>query len=258
MIETRQPRIETAREIVDGEIDAVSAEQRAFADFGARLADLEHTVRTTPGPTLAAGSGGLSTLARTDGASAGGLRQVRSAYRDTVMAVPHYEAEYDDSLAENVATEFGSELARCVATGNDLTPMTYEALVEETEQARLERARFLAALRRERASLRRIESALNDAERRAVAVADRVNGASTPETIDAVDEELRDLERRCDDLSTQRQETIHHRTVSNLSGIGDGSLSQYLYANRDSRFPALADVADCIETIQNLRQYCLR
>ncbi|MFC6726651.1 hypothetical protein ACFQE1_20230, partial [Halobium palmae] len=46
-----------------------------------------------------------------------GLREVRAAYRDTVMGMAHYDDEYGEPLATNMAAEFSEELAGAVADG---------------------------------------------------------------------------------------------------------------------------------------------
>ncbi len=94
------------------------------------------------------------------------LRAVREAYRETVMAVPHLEAEYDDSLEANLSMEFGPELGTQIATGTRLTAQLYEALLTASEGARDEREMMLPALERERESLQSVQATLDDCERR--------------------------------------------------------------------------------------------
>jgi hypothetical protein len=256
MIETKQPRIAAAIEALEAEQRIVSAEKRAFEAFRARLSNLDCTTPSTNAP--AATAAGPSTLVDTGGAPSEALRRIRVAYRETVMDVPHYESEYGDSLVENLTAEFGSDVARCLVAGTGLTPILYEGLLDAAEQATTERRRFLAVLRRERESLQRIETELDDCERRAVELIDRISTASESGTLGRLDGELADLERQCESLSSRRQETIHGRSFTAFSGVDDGSLSGYLYEDCETSFPALADISRCVETIRHARRRCLR
>ncbi|MFB6155082.1 MAG: hypothetical protein ABEJ22_04245 [Haloferacaceae archaeon] len=260
MVEVRQLRIESALETVHREIDAALTEKRAFTDFLARLEALEprEGPNQTPVAASATGDGGLSTLTGIGDVATDDLRAVRTAYRETVMSVPHYESDYDDTLAENVRAEFGGELARYVTGGGGLTPVVYGALREESERARTERVRFLAVLRRERESLQQAEATLNECERRAVELADRLDEGTSTGALEAAGEELRELERRCGAVSEARQETIHTRSVTRLSGVDGDSLTGYLYSSCDSTCPVLADVAQCLGTVRYLRRRTLR
>ncbi|MFB6131273.1 MAG: hypothetical protein ABEJ28_10680 [Salinigranum sp.] len=274
MIETRQPRIETALGIVDEESDVLSAEKRAFEDFLARLVEGDGTSLRATGTVHAMGGSGAATggwSASTGGGTAGTaalavadappskvLERIRTAYRETVMSVPHYETDYGDSLFENLAAEFGRDLARQVTRGPSVTPVLYEALVDGTKRARAERTRFLAALRRERESLERTRDELNDCETEAIRLGDRIAGSGWSDELGAIDRELEALERRCESISRRRQQLLHSRPITNLAGVGTGGLSQYLYGECETTCPALADVSDCVETIRLLRRRCLR
>jgi len=51
-------------------------------------------------------------------AGGSGLVAVRDAYQETVMSVPHYEIEYDDTYQRSVAEECGPELAYALTRGS--------------------------------------------------------------------------------------------------------------------------------------------
>jgi hypothetical protein len=241
-------RIEAALAVVAEETDIVGAERRAFESFLDRLADCEPATRPAGGTGSLAHSGATSTLVG-QSTTSGGTRQVRTAYRETVMAVPHYESEYDDSLAESMLTEFGDDLASYVVSGTDLSPPVYERLVAAAERAVEERETFLAALQRERASLEHARDELAEIRERAGLDDGTADGPdATPPRSDG---ELRDLESRCESLSVRRQERIHSRSVAGISGIAEDSLTTYLYADLEATCPTLVSIA---ETMTGLRQ----
>jgi hypothetical protein len=260
MIEATQPHVERAISTVEAEIDVVTTERDAFRAFLARLHDIRPATSTTttasPGPEPSVPSGTVIQAVQDDTAT-DGLAAVRSAYRETVMDTPHYEREYGDTLAESLETETSTALAEHVTRGGRLRPTVRDAFVEAAEQASDDRRRFLSTLRRERDSLEAIASELNEIEREVFSLQRDISGASS-EQLAAIDQRLQALERRGAELARQRQELIHNRQGPVLSGIDGTSLVEYLYGEMETRCPALADAADCLDVIRNHRQRCLR
>jgi hypothetical protein len=256
MVRTRQPTIDCATALVDEEIELVEREQEAFERF---LARVRETGAMGPGAVRGEGTGGSTLLAAAETRPSERLRAVRTAYRETVMAVPHYEREYGDTLQGSVAAELGETLAGHVADGQVLTPALYDALVEASERARDDRGDFLRHLDQERESLREVGAELNEIESRLAELARRVDDAPRSTHLGQLDETLAGLERQCTDLANRRQATIHGRSVRKIAGLEGASLLQYLYASRiETVTPVLSDVAACLETIRHQRKRCLR
>lgn len=256
MVQTKQPTIERARTVVGEEIELVSAELDAFEQFLSRLGDVQ--VDDAPTGGASRGGHGTATLVVGDAGPADELAAIRSAYRETVMDVPHFEDEYDETLRENLAAETGDLLAYRVAEGGTLTPTVYGALREACEGCRDDREDFLGQLERERDSLREVEAELNDIETRVVELQGRLSEASESTEFASVDAELQAIERRCTDLANRRQEVIHNRAARVLSGVDDASLVGYLYGELETVTPALTDVGSCLELVRHCRKRCLR
>lgn len=253
MIETRQPRTERAIETVENEVERTEAERRAFARFLAALREIgpaTATTRTAPG-------GGSVARASVGRGPDDSLRRVRAAYRETVMDVPHFTADYDDTLAENLTVEFGPELATAVVDARTLTPVAHDGLVAGAENARRERERFLDLLRRERQSLGEVRRTLNDVEARAVDIGSGLEEVTASVRLGQLEDRLVSLESECERLSDERQRLLHRRAEPQLSGVGEESLSEFLYGESETRYPALRDVTACLDTIRNYRERCL-
>lgn len=256
MVRTTQPTIERARDRLEEEIELVDRELAAFRRFVARLHEMSGE-RPTPGGTNAGGGPALATVRESTPSE--GLRAVRAAYRETVMAVAHYDREYGDTLAESLAAELGETLAGHVVDGRVLTPRLYEALRAASERARDDRGDFLRHLEQEQESLCEVATELNEIESRLVELEARIGRAPTSAHLGEVDDALGALEARCTDLANRRQATIHGRSVAKISGVEGASLVQYLYADRLATVtPALSDLADCLDAIRNQRTRCLR
>jgi hypothetical protein len=257
MVDTRHPHIDRALEIIGEEMEIAAAEQRAFEQFRSRLSSIDpssppdkSTTTTTGGMTMSVG--GVDT-----GSSAESLEQVRTAYLETVMSVPHFESEYDDTLRENATVEFGADLASQLADGRRLTRTLRKALLAATESATEEREMYEQNLRQERESLHTIRATLADCERQVHALGDVAGADSRGGSFTDLDARFAELEAECDELAATRQRVIHGRRSPRLSGIDGVSLSTRLYGDLETTFPGLASITRCLETIRRKRRRCL-
>ncbi|ELZ27575.1 hypothetical protein C475_06635 [Halosimplex carlsbadense 2-9-1] len=261
MTDTPPERIADAVGTVDREIEYITDERAAFDRFRARLSKVEPwRPAESDGSAMAAGLGGggpALAATRSEPRAGAGLRTVRTAYRETVMAVPHFEAEYDDTLRANVAAEWGADVAAQVVDGTRLTPPLYRALAAAADRAVDERSRFRRSLERERDSLTAVGDDLAACQRELDEIAAELDGADS-ERLTRLDEGLADAESTCADLADERQRLVHGRPAVPLSGVDGVSLVSFLYGDRERRCPALAAVAGCLERVRDLRTRCLQ
>lgn len=254
MTETTQPTIDRALECIDREWAILETERDAFQALLRRVSRIQ---ADAPGSVDASAGGPIAVSTPAARRPSGTLPELRAAYRETVMAVPHYDSEYGESLAENLAAECGHSLAAHLVDGEILTPTVYDAFVAACKRARHERDRTLQHVERERNSIRRHRSELDEIESAVVEAGERIESVSDTRTRSRIDETLATLEARCGDVATARQEWIHDRSVTDVDGIELG-LFAYLYADIETRTPVLADVASCLRTIRHHRSRCLR
>ena len=185
------------------------------------------------------------------------LRAAREAYRETVMATPHYDREYGESLREHVAAEFGSSVATQFADGQALTPLLRRSLRGGSAEAIRQRAELLKSLASERRSLRRCRDAVVDAQDRLDAVHGRLDEDPDTATLCEIDDRLATLESECERVLTRRQRQINNRSGILLTDDAT-SFAEYLYGDLDSCFPVLTAATECIETIRTCRIRSLR
>ncbi|WP_436922969.1 DUF7260 family protein [Halosimplex amylolyticum] len=251
--------LRTAIDVVDREIQYATDERAAFDRFRARLSNVDPT---PPSVTCSTAGAGVATIpaavsTRGDPGQAAPLRAVRTAYRDTVMDVPHYEAEYGDTLRASLASEFCPEVATQVVDGRQLTRPLYRTLWGGSESASDDRERFRRALERERESLLQVDGALADCDRRLAEIEAQLDCASS-ERLSRLDDRLADFEATCADLADERQALVHGRPDVHLSGVAGTSLVTFLYGGFETRCPALSAVADRLRRIRDDRARCLR
>lgn len=237
-------RLPEATATVREERTRTEAERDAFKQFAQLIAATDPTEPRLERPpvrprqadrgAVAVATGGSSAASSNDS-----LQEVRDAYRETVMATAHYEEEYAESLEENVAAEFGPEIARAVTDGGTVTPQLRDRLLECGLRASKERALFLQTLEEERESVADARRTLRDVHERVEAVEESLHRRSVRELVEAW-RRLEEAEETCTAVLVERQSRLH--------AMADRrpplSLQAYLYAAQPWTFPVLNDGLD--------------
>jgi hypothetical protein len=247
-----------ARAAVDGERRRCADERAAFRAFRRRLAG-----QRFGGESGARGDGrpvtpGVRTVDGAREKADASVRRMRETYRETVMAVPHYDEEYGETLAENLAAEFGPDLAAAVAGAATLTPGLREALVATADAACNERDELVALLDRELASVSTATEKLGGVRCRLAAFEPRALVAAGFDDLRERYDEAGKLRRHVDDLAADRQATLadHRRTFAGADETV--SVVEFLYADTDRTYPVLSAVAVTREQVDAAERRVLR
>jgi hypothetical protein len=255
--------IDDARAAVRVERRRTVDEREAFRAFRGRVKSIPTETASASGSPAAAdpsgfggpaGAPGIAADAGVGGPAAppgSGLAAVRDAYAETVMSVPHYEEEYDDTYERSVLAEFGPELATALTRSSGYHPGYETALRDAVDDAIEERERLVERLRVEAESLDRAGSRLA-AIRREIASLD----AAVPEggfgSLDACRSRAGVLLEDCDRIAARRQREIaeHERELR----LGDGAvdLPTYLYRSTAATYPVLASIGSIGDGLDRL------
>jgi hypothetical protein len=133
MARTFQPHIREAKSVVGEELDIISSERDAFQRFLKRLDNIEPQAGQTHHPLTPSADVSIVPSERTKSVN-DTVGKIRNAYSETVMAVPHYSTEYDDSIHRSMAVEFGAPIVEYMSE-NDNPP----DVILSTSQSRLVR-----------------------------------------------------------------------------------------------------------------------
>ena len=204
--------------------------------------------RATVGPGSAPGSA--------PGLGGAGIATVETAYRATVMDVPHYEEEYDEPFETHLGAEFGGDVARAIRHEDALTPQLQTVLVTKAHEARDVRDDLVASIDEEERSIRSAQQTLGDVEDSLVSMAARPITDRSYDELLATYDRLDGLETRCQDYLTERQHQIHDQPF-NRGGVQENapdSLQEYLYGPLSVSYPVLADGANLIDQIRTARR----
>ena len=227
--------VRAAREAIRAEYEAIVAEQDALSAFTSRVKQL-----ATAGPTSTLDGGGVGVVGAANGQSRG-MEQIRTAYRETVMDVEHFEHDYGESLPVNLANEFGDGVAGAVVANDALSPQVKRAVIASAEESRTRRERYLDTLDTERERLAEAGEMLEDAADRCATVdGDRLRRRS----FDDLQERFERLEEGRESLEaalSRRQEQIREGVTFGWQRRDSESVYRYLYSELDVTYPVLAD-----------------
>jgi len=178
------------------------------------------------------------------------LETIRNRYHETVMSVPHYEEDYDETLRENMTAEFSHDTATAVVEGIQCSPQLQQLLVTQARNASQRRANLLESVENERDSLtnayrqlREVSTIQKDGK--------SLNQQSFTELVE-YDEELRTCIEDCEQVLTERQQELH-QPARRLART-DQRFYQYLYETIDVKFPVLDAALSKIQDLRNRRQ----
>jgi Rad3-related DNA helicase len=180
-----------------------------------------------------------------------------TAYRETVMAVPHYDEEYGDSLAESLSVEFGSTIAYQLTNGKALTGATRTAILDAARECRDRRQRLLQVVDAEQESLEDASERLTAIEREYLDVKDQINEETRSSILSDLDDQLETLEQRCLDLVEHRQERIREESIAFRHGA-DMTILGFLYEETGAGPPVVRTAGNILSRVRETRERCLR
>lgn len=246
-------QIEAAVTALEDERERLEDEQAAFTQFHKHIANMDVHAPATSTATAGVTNAIMGTATVTT--SSAQLEQVRDAYSETVMSVPHYEEDYNLSLDDDLAEEFGSELASALATADSLTPPLQGTLLTGSHQASESRSVLLDTLDREAENLHNMSKTLEEMKTVLMELNQRPVATWSKEKLTAGYERLSDLEAQCDSLAAERQAELHSQRIRGPKHT-DEELNEYLYDSLSVTYPILADLAGFTSLLHTARQ-CL-
>lgn len=253
--------LDEARDALRVERRRIVDEREAFRTLRSRVDSIatEPLHRGGPNGSATHGSGSragaFGSVESPSPSPGSGLVAVRDAYEETVMSVPHYEVEYDDTYERSVAAEFGPELAYALTQTSRFHAAYERSLLDAIDTAIEEREGFLETVRAETESIDRAASRLSPIEEETVTMstAERDGEGFGFGTLDAYRARTTTLIEDCDRIAARRQRRLadHDR---DLRLDDDLDLPAYLYADLSVTYPVLASVARAGDRLDDLKR----
>lgn len=240
---TREAPFESMQRRLHIERRRTTAELAAFDTFIDRVQDIP----TTRAASLSSPS------ALIERAPKGGLASVRDAYRSTVMAVPHYEEEYDNDFAEDVIEEFGSTIATILEQDRPFDARTKQTLLALAVDSQSRRMTHIDLIDAERESIEAATERLRPIAEELDTIADTELQEESFGSLDAYRARMDTLVEKCDTAAEHRQNDLFkHQSIAALPDE-IAAVPLYLYQRHDSTFPILAYVAALGDQIVAIR-----
>lgn len=233
---------------VQAECESVAAEHEALARFVDRLEELP----TTQLQGTSVQGAGIGVASTTSPPPTDGMAAVEEAYRETVMAVDHYEQDYGEPFAQHLATEFGEEIAGAVVANARLTPQVKSVLLTAAREAQRQREKYLETMEREREQLQEAETLLGTVGDRCEEVDGQRLRRRSFEELQRRLEQLFDERKRLTTTLEDRQDQLHNGVVFGWDRRDAESVYRYLYADIDATYPVLADGMALLERMKEI------
>jgi hypothetical protein len=182
------------------------------------------------------------------------LQEIRRAYEETVMATPHYEEEYNDTMTESLAEEFGPEIATQLVAGETYTPLIKEQLIKAAQQSRLEREQLLPTLESEQEALQTARTTLETIDTQLERITARPSSRHSSDELIQNYNRLTEAEETCETVLEERQQqrVTGHATTPPRAEIAD--LHSYLYHSLPVTYPVLADTTKLLERLRHTQR----
>lgn len=233
-----------ARDLCDRERQRTRAEFEAFDRFISRVQRVHPSSASVDTPV-----GGGTLLQQGSMRAAGGIKELRNAYEETVMAVPHFEEEYDETIVEHMREELGDEIAEAVITESTLSTPLHQSILDAATAARQRRAHFLEMLEEEASSLDQHEEEFRS-------IADAVEETTAPlcadQSFEALQERHEVLEQHQDEIQHIVAQRQADRNTGRTGAMRSGKsldLQAYLYQPMEPTYPVLAEATEMLSKV---------
>jgi len=240
-----QELFEAARRQLRTERRRTVDEREAFRAFESQLRKLDGQ-QTTAQPSVS------TQMAVASGPH--GLTAVQSAYKSTVMAVPHYEDDYDESFEEHVTGEFGPEIATLVTQTSSLRPQSKRTLVDAAAQAQDKRGALVDALDAEKESFAPVSRELLSVVEELQEYEEATFTDATFGTLDAYRLRLTVLEETCEELVETRQDALVRQRRTLSLPIEGPDIPTYVYQDLETTYPIVSTAATVLDSIETHQQ----
>lgn len=242
--------IRSAKEAVQTEQRRVTDEIEAYEQFATKLTRISTTATSQPTPATFHTTVEQGVTSETS--------SIKNLFEETVMSVPHYEEDYDESFIEHIAAEFTPEIALLLKDPDCLTEQHTSVLESYTHSAITERKDLAQTLEREYDSVDHLGSQVFELSQQVLEISHGKFNCMDFGSLEAHWRRLETLTTKCDRIAADRQQLIDSPTRAVGCSNSNISLNRYLYENLAYDYPILATIGtlgSCIYALQTQIEY---
>ncbi len=232
---------------------AIETEKRRTRDEQTALQEFATIVRGLQVETVSATPAGVTTqMLGTNGSSS--LNRVREAYRSTVMAVPHYEEDYDDTCEESLLEEFGPDVAMALLDGQQFDRRQKQALLIAIGDSIRKREELLSVLEAEQSSHAEHAPRVRSIAEEVSTLQEAAENAASFGDYDSIRGRLGVLTAKCEDLIADRQTALVEQREQLALPVDGPDVPSFVYTDLDCTYPLLDATAQIIDRMESLRR----
>jgi hypothetical protein len=245
--------IRDAREACQQEQGRVIDEYAAFTEFADRIECLDSCSDESH---LDEPPGSLHRNSMRNQLTDVSVQRVLRSYYNTIMAVSHYDTEYNEPIAENMCKELGPDVVTALRSNKTVSPSTQQALMRRSREAASARESLSEAIETELDALVDISKKLATIDQRRCQFLDHLADVDTNVIGGALDiwSQLQDLESELEAIARQRQQSLHDPPIRTNPRIAneDSEMGFYNYLHGPTSgpdYPVLAEVTILINEL---------
>lgn len=240
-------RIPIAKKTIKKECKRTIAERDAFEEVNARISNIERQSQFTEKSGDSLNQEAQTLLyepVRSVSPNSAHLESIKIAFKETVMAVDHYDDEYGETFQEYLTNEFGTGLFELLASSSMMDSELQRALLDATQESTTRRNMLVQALNREAETLENTYELLE--QHRSMFTDVKYSIESGCLNLCSDWDALCSLGESCQLEIIKRQEHLQ----SKYQSLRFWQVQQYLYQNQGWTFPVLGDAIDVFREIQ--------
>jgi hypothetical protein len=245
--------VRDAREACQQEQSRVADECTAFIEFADRIKYLDSNSRESYLDETPVTLHRDTTRSQMTNIS---IQRVLSLYNSTVMSVSHYDAEYNESAAENMCKELGPDVVTALKSNQTVLASTQQALMHRSHEAASARKSLSEAIETELDALADISKQLTAIDRRRCQFLDHLADVDANVIDGALDiwGQLQEVESELEAVAQKRQQSLHDppiRVNPRITDEDDGMrFYNYLYGPTNGPdYPVLAEITILINKL---------
>lgn len=237
--------IPAAIESLTSEFEQIELEIQAFKQFENKVSNINPDFGTT---------NSISGLGHQKEVTEDRCMKVRTAYKETVMSVPHYDNEYNDTYPLSLKEEFGSDVAVALTKSMNFTSITKSALLDSIKEAINEREKLRDVVGTEKKSLTTSHDSLTDIAKNTDDISNTELNKLDFGTLDAYRKQITILFENINHIAAKRQEKIQNIQNKMSDSTTDTNIHKYFYQNLSANYPILVVIGSLGRRLNKIKE----